>query len=445
MTKFTVVDSIMGSGKSSWAIEHIRKTNYATPFIVITPFLDEVERYINECAANGGKRRFQQPQANGYETKTDDFLRMIRNGEDIVSTHSLFQLAGTEFIEAIRDNQYEIIIDEAIDFLDISGEISISDVELLQDQGIIRINEESGIVEWLDFGYDGKFNAIKEVALTECLYVSKPSKHEPRKTFVWEYNPKILSAFQSVTIMTYLFEGTTAFNYFEINGFRFEKASIRKIDGAYSKVEYDRRLENREYWRSLILLDDSKERNSIAPKRTDLSINQMKAVRNKGEFFGQISTYIDSFFKNTAKAKANEVYYSTAKEFEHWLQPPNYTRNEPKPFRKLSVGLKRKYKTEEEYEKHLKSVAQKIPNNARATNQYGSRKAVALVYNYFPNPNMVNYVAERGSTLSQDTYAVGILLQWLWRSRIRNGEEIHAYIPSDRMRQLLEAWANYEI
>jgi hypothetical protein len=32
------------------------------------------------------------------------------------------------------------------------------------------------------------------------------------------------------------------------------------------------------------------------------------------------------------------------------------------------------------------------------------------------------------------------MIQWIWRSRIRKGENINIYIPSMRMRNLLNAW-----
>lgn len=32
------------------------------------------------------------------------------------------------------------------------------------------------------------------------------------------------------------------------------------------------------------------------------------------------------------------------------------------------------------------------------------------------------------------------MIQWIWRSAIRNGEEISLYLPSKRMRDLLTEW-----
>jgi hypothetical protein len=32
------------------------------------------------------------------------------------------------------------------------------------------------------------------------------------------------------------------------------------------------------------------------------------------------------------------------------------------------------------------------------------------------------------------------MLQWIWRSAIRNGKPVELYLPSRRMREILEAW-----
>jgi len=40
----------------------------------------------------------------------------------------------------------------------------------------------------------------------------------------------------------------------------------------------------------------------------------------------------------------------------------------------------------------------------------------------------------------EDEAALSTMVQWIWRSAIRDGEEVWIYIPSKRMRSLLIAW-----
>lgn len=57
----TVIDSIMGSGKTSWAIQHVNEADYCNDrFLYITPFLDEVKRIMDKTDVD-----FFQPQNRG--------------------------------------------------------------------------------------------------------------------------------------------------------------------------------------------------------------------------------------------------------------------------------------------------------------------------------------------------------------------------------------------
>jgi len=57
MSKITVVDSIMGSGKTSWSIQYINR-NVFDNFLYITPFLDEVNRIIKNTTSTA-LRKYQ--------------------------------------------------------------------------------------------------------------------------------------------------------------------------------------------------------------------------------------------------------------------------------------------------------------------------------------------------------------------------------------------------
>jgi hypothetical protein len=58
------------------------------------------------------------------------------------------------------------------------------------------------------------------------------------------------------------------------------------------------------------------------------------------------------------------------------------------------------------------------------------------------NPAVKQYFLQNGVAIDEDLYATGEMLQWIWRSAIRNGEKINIYIPSMRMRRLLKNWLN---
>ena len=80
------------------------------------------------------------------------------------------------------------------------------------------------------------------------------------------------------------------------------------------------------------------------------------------------------------------------------------------------------------------------PCNARATNAYQDKYHLAYLINVYCNPIIQGWFRENGGEIDEERYALSQLLQWIWRSRIRKGEPIELYLPSERMRKLLQDW-----
>ena len=83
-----------------------------------------------------------------------------------------------------------------------------------------------------------------------------------------------------------------------------------------------------------------------------------------------------------------------------------------------------------------------VPCNSRATNQYSNKKNCAYVINRYLNPFYQAFFDNRNIKVDQDKYALSEMLQWIWRSAVRNGKSINLYIPSQRMRELLINFLN---
>ena len=78
----------------------------------------------------------------------------------------------------------------------------------------------------------------------------------------------------------------------------------------------------------------------------------------------------------------------------------------------------------------------------RATNEYKDRNSVAYLINRFENPIITGFLSKNGAEVNQDIFALSELIQFIWRSQIRDGKPINLYIPSERMRILLLEWLN---
>ncbi len=53
------------------------------------------------------------------------------------------------------------------------------------------------------------------------------------------------------------------------------------------------------------------------------------------------------------------------------------------------------------------------------------------------DPFYKHFFGKKGIKLDINQYALSEMLQWIFRSAIRNNQEITIYIPSERMRNLL--------
>jgi len=70
---------------------------------------------------------------------------------------------------------------------------------------------------------------------------------------------------------------------------------------------------------------------------------------------------------------------------------------------------------------------------------------VAYLVNVFFRVPVSRYLKAMFINLDEDLFALSEMIQFIWRSRIREGKPIDLFIPSGRMRHLLKAWLNGEM
>ena len=131
-----IVDMIMGSGKTTSAINYINQADSNEKFLFITPYLDEVDRIKKSCPF----KNFKEPKEMG--TKLNGIKYLIGQGDNIVSTHALFQRFDNEVIDMCRTQNYTLIMDEVTDVVE-RYDISKEDFKILQDN-FVDIDEETG-------------------------------------------------------------------------------------------------------------------------------------------------------------------------------------------------------------------------------------------------------------------------------------------------------------
>lgn len=89
--------------------------------------------------------------------------------------------------------------------------------------------------------------------------------------------------------------------------------------------------------------------------------------------------------------------------------------------------------------------------NCRATNKHMGRANIAYPINWFFHPAIGDFFKEKGVLTEEgvkqqeEFFALTNMLQFVFRSRIRNGESINLYLPSERMRKILHNWLDGKI
>ena len=385
----------MGSGKTSWAINELKSTD--ENYIYITPYLSEINRLLEDEGLY--KLGYREPIHLG-DGKLDNLHELLAQENNIISTHALFRMSNQETADLIKDGKYNIIIDESMEVFDIF-EISRKDYNLLIDHGTIKFDED--LVIWGDEEYTGRFNFLKRICENGEVY--KVNEEEHNVLFSWTFDIEVLKSCKSITIMTYLFEAQLMYYYFLLNDYnKFDKYYIENnelkefVKYQYPKIEH------------LINIYDG-DMNNIGDRQTALSVNWFN---NNRALSTKLQKHIYNYVQNIVNVKASQVMWTTFKSQYSKLKGKGYT-----------TGF--------------------VSLNARATNEYADKDTVIYCANRFISPNYIIFLKNHDIEFNQDLFALSELVQFIWRSRIRNNKSINIYIPSSRMRKLLQDWISGQI
>lgn len=440
-----VIDAPCGAGKTSWAIQEI-KAHPEESYIYCTPFLDEITRVREAC----GKWRIAEPE-NFNTTKIEDFNNLLMEGRDIAVSHTTFLNATQETLDLIQRGDYVLIIDEALDIIqdfnklnfvesNVRQTVSEGDIDMLLDK-FARIVPPYNRVEWIERDYTGdKFAEIRRLAQMGRLYCVRS------QMMVCIFPPEMFRLFKKVYSMTYLFGGSLMKPYFEMFGIDYEVDSIcKKEDGTYTICEHESIADIRfrekcgklinHYW---------PDRKMPEYKGFALSKGWYGRASKKPDEVRKLRNKISHFVRKVAGAKASDgvVMWTCPSEYEDRFKGQGYTRA-----REMTADEKKLSKNEKE--KLSKTLSCFVPSNARATNDYRKRWALAYCCNMYMNTMLrgffEDFQGDNKITFDDDLFAISCLVQWVFRSRIRDGESIHLYIPSQRMAGLFDQWVNNKI
>jgi len=409
MCDIYIVDAIMGSGKTTAAIQKMKSDNINN-YIFITPFLDEVDRIIKECS----EKNFIQPIPKSKGGKLENIHKLIGNNKNIASTHSLFQMFNNYTKELLKEKDYILILDEVFNVVE-TVKITSEDLKVvLQEFAHI----EDGLLIWDKPNYNGRFNDIKAMADNKSLVVYKDT------VLLWNFPIDFFKLFKEAYILTYMFKAQIQRYYYDYYNVKYKYLSVekkKKPNGSCSVYSFSENGTLPEYVYDLknkIHIFNDDKINTIGESddnKHPLCVNWFKRELNlppeSRYLLIKLKNNLINYFNNKTKSTSYEAMWTTFKDYKSFLAGKGYTK-----------GF--------------------VEMNARATNKYKHKTNLAYCVNRFLNPIISQFFQQKNIKILEREYALSELIQWIWRSAIREGNEINLYIPSIRMRTLLVDWIN---
>ena len=410
-----ILDCCCGSGKTTKLIDDISKLNNDTKVIYVTPLLSECYRvsgaypketedgdvdysqpeiqefggYIYDTSHKLYSKFFQHPTASNKDgSKLTGLTSLLEQGHNITTTHALFRSLTKEHLDLIKSQNYLLVIDEVLsaytEYLELKNELP----KLLENK-IMFLDTDGVTLRWnrtlcCDLErYETEINLCDSGSLLLL----------DNKVLLWEMSPEILSCFKQIKMATYLFDGSYMCGFLKYHGFTYTTETFGKKGKDF---------------KSLIQIVNDDKLNKIGDRITALSSSSQ--VNNR-TYNDQLKKNLVNLFNHKHKVPKEERLWCCYKGAFNSIKGFGYTKNF------LAVGTK-------------------------ATNNYAHTSVVAFTVNLFANPIIARHLQTKGITIDENKLALGEMIQWLYRSRIRKNESIVAYIPSKRMRELLIDWLN---
>lgn len=281
-------------------------------------------------------------------------------------------------------------------------ELNKHDFKWLCDSGMIEVDEETGLIRWNNEGeyQETRYKDIKYLAESNNLYYFN------KTVLFWTFPVSVFKAFKEVYIMTYLFECQQQKYYYDMHKINYEYKSIKSSEGTYSLTDYTPTSKATfSKLKSLITIYEGKL-NKIGDDKFTMSKSWFNKSQNE-QLIKKLQNNTTTYFKNNVKTPTKLNMWTCFKDHKPKLKGKGYTK-----------GF--------------------VAVNARATNEFKEKESLAYLVNRVMYTYEKNFFISNGIEVNEDMFALSELLQWIWRSQIRDGLPINLYIPSSRMRNLLK-------
>ena len=402
-----IIDYPCGLGKTS-ALISVLDQRPNLKVLVVVQTLAEVKRMVSSAPVG----RLHAPEDPGlkYRTKGEQLAPLVRAGKSIVITHKLYERVGTLAYQGAFA-QYKIIIDEVPNAVSPSKfNLDLkSFTEFYIDAGYCSLRKD-GLVVMTDKGLEEEERL--KLALNEKLISSISSGrlyYDGKKNFIQTLPTSLFTNTAGLIVLTFLSEGSLFLKFLEKLQIDYTVSKSRQCHQRFQLQARDNLKIHRMSSLDKVSFSYSKQ-TSYTPKSAEVT-----KVRNALKNLRQ---------RNLAVVDLENLMITCAKK--NWLKPlgSDYDKAKPSLFSINSRMFK---------------GANWLPNTTRGTNDYIHCTHAIYLYEQNVNPISLRWLNTDNAEF-RAAYALTEMVQWLWRSQIRNGKAVDVYIPSKRMREILQRW-----
>lgn len=432
MISINIMDAPCGYGKTEWAIQYMKKNDDNKRFMFVTPYLTEVERVSNNLP------HFSIPSSEDDLSKSDHIKKLVENGDSIITTHELFKHFDSEMLSLISKQEYVLILDEVMNVID-TLQLGRDALRMLVDEGRITIDKETHLIEWVE----GKELLDVNAGFTNAQkLIKKKSVYEVNGVgLVWTLPVVYFKVFQDIFILTYMFDCQQQSYYYKSNKLKMNMYSVKPSESTkhnkFPNIEYELvKHEDRIRYRK----DDIRALINIYEGKLN-TLGQTKHHNLKKDPIPRDGCLSSNWFENSKDGQIEALSKGLVSYFQM-----SKSKNEDKLWTcKKGYKSDRRSLVNDIGDRIRKYSKFHIPLNLRGTNEYQDRFNLAYITNVFLNPIEYHYFHTIHKVeVDEDMWSLSELIQWVYRSRIRKGEQINIWIPSIRMRELFKWWLNQD-
>ncbi len=395
MTKVHFLDRPCGYGKTQGMIKSLKPEG---KYIIVTPYYPEVERIRDKALEHAGvvlkePERFIRDgeQVNKYE----HFLELVQDGVSIVTTHTTFERANS-----LELSGYEVIIDEVFDVVSLVGGPTKDAWErVYMGDGYVTVGDDGNVTptdKWKvnAKGLDGtlRYDLFLQAMLGR-LYRTQEGY------FVAAVPLTLFTTSDTCTVMTFLAEQSLMYLYL-------------KHFGVTCTIDRDRKIE-REYMLKFKRLVEINEVKSL--KEMSFAYGQQENQKKAAET--KVAKSLASLKANKFKGVKNDFVFISCNKSK-WVGEDG----KPAGYAKGSKFLTAKF----------------VARTTKGTNKYKQCTHGIYLNDLNLSRNVSCFLGTKKK--DADDWAVSEFFQWAYRGCIRDGQSMTLYVPSARMRALVESF-----